>query len=127
MLGYQNSMLLLLDEQGTNLYTIASHGYEAEGVGSEIQIGEGVIGMAAAQCTPIRLGNLTQISRYGETVRHAYEATGDIAPGHVVPFPGLSGRRAEWRCRLWHMANWSGCWWSRVGLLWPTPPTTKLS
>ena len=95
LLGYQNSMLLLLDEQGTNLYTIASHGYEAQGVGSEIPIGEGVIGMAAAQCTPIRLGNLTQISRYGETVRHAYEATGDIAPGHVVPFPGLVGTQSR--------------------------------
>ena len=90
LFGYSHSMLLLLDEDGTRLYTIASHGYEAEGVGSEIEIGAGVIGMAAAQCAPIRLGNLSQLSRYGQTVRHAYEAIGEISPGHEVPFPGLT-------------------------------------
>ncbi len=95
LLGYPNSMLLLLDENSSNLYTIASRGYEAEGVGSEVPIGAGVIGMAAAQCTPIRLGNLSQISRYGQTVRHAYEATGDIAPGHEIPFPGLTGTQSR--------------------------------
>ena len=46
--------------------------------------------MAAAQCAPIRLGNLSQLSRYGQTVRHAYEAIGEISPGHEVPFPGLT-------------------------------------
>ena len=90
LFGYAHSMLLLLDEEGTRLYTIASHGYEAQGVGSEIEIGAGVIGMAAAQCAPIRLGNLSQLSRYGQTVRHAYEAIGEISPGHEVPFPGLT-------------------------------------
>ena len=65
LFGYQHSLLLLLDERGTGLYTIASRGYENEGVGSEIPVGEGVIGMAAARCTPIRLGNLGHLSKYG--------------------------------------------------------------
>ena len=95
LLGYPNSMLLLLDEKRSSLYTIASRGYEVEGVGSEVPIGAGVIGMAAAQCAPIRLGNLSQLNRYGQTVRHAYEATGDIAPGHEIPFPGLTGTQSR--------------------------------
>lgn len=91
LFGYRHSMLLLLDEAGSGLYTIASRGYDTEGVGSEVRLGEGVIGMAAARCTPIRLGNIRQMDRYGESVRRAYEASGEIAPGHDVPVPGLAG------------------------------------
>jgi adenylate cyclase len=95
LLGHQHSMLLLLDEEGTSLYTIASRGYGSEGVGSEIRVGEGVIGMAAARCNPIRLGNVGQLERYGQTVRRAYEKRGDIAPGHEIPIPGLTGTRSR--------------------------------
>jgi hypothetical protein len=89
LLGYDHSLLLLLDEQGKLLYTIASHGYEAEGVGSEVAVGEGIIGMAAARCTPIRLGNLRAMTKYSRTVRRVYEDRGDIGPGHEIPVPGL--------------------------------------
>ena len=46
LFGYEYSLLLLLDEDGTRLYTIASHGYTVAGIGSEVRVGEGVIGMA---------------------------------------------------------------------------------
>jgi hypothetical protein len=52
--GYEHSLLLLLDEEGKRLYTIASKGYDVQGVGSEVTVGEGIIGMAAARCAPIR-------------------------------------------------------------------------
>jgi adenylate cyclase len=89
LFDYRHSLLLLLDEEGSRLYTIASRGYETEGIGSEIPVGEGVIGMAAARCTPIRLGNLGQMSKYARSVRRSYEERGDIAPGHEIPMPGL--------------------------------------
>jgi adenylate cyclase len=95
LFGYQHCLVLLLDEEATKLYTIASRGYETQGVGSEIPVGEGVIGMAAARCAPIRLGNVGQLSRYGQTVRRAYEDRGDIAPGHQIPFPGLVGTQSR--------------------------------
>jgi adenylate cyclase len=95
LFGYRHSLLLLLDEEGSRLYTIASRGYETEGIGSELPVGEGVIGMAAARCTPIRLGNLGQMSKYARRVRRSYEQRGDIAPGHEIPMPGLPDARSR--------------------------------
>jgi adenylate cyclase len=90
LLGYEHSLLLLLDEEGGRLFTIASHGYDVEGVGSEITVGEGTIGMAAARVSSIRVGNLRQVHKYSTTVRRSYEAEG-IGPGHEVPLPDLAG------------------------------------
>jgi predicted pyridoxine 5'-phosphate oxidase superfamily flavin-nucleotide-binding protein len=89
LFGYEHSLLLLLDEGGKQLYTIASHGYPAEGIGSEVVVGEGIIGMAAARAAPIRLGSLRQMQKYSRSVRHAYEDRGDIGPGREIPVPGL--------------------------------------
>jgi adenylate cyclase len=90
LFGYEHSLVLLLDEDGRRLYTIASRGYDAEGVGSEVIVGEGLIGMAAARCTPLRVGNLRQMAKYSRTVRRSYEDRGDIGPGRDLPVPGLT-------------------------------------
>jgi adenylate cyclase len=90
LFGYEHSLLLLLDEHGRRLYTIASHGYDTQGVGSEVIVGEGPIGMAAARCAPIRLGNLRQMAKYSRRVRREYEGHGGIGPGREIPLPGLA-------------------------------------
>ena len=89
LFGYEHSLLLLLDEEGSRLYTIASHGYDAEGVGSEVALGDGLIGLAAERCTPVTVGNVTQVSKYSRTVRRSYEDSGEVEPGREVPVPGL--------------------------------------
>lgn len=89
LFGYENSLLLLLDEHGNRLFTIASHGYATEGVGSEVRVGEGIVGMAAARAEPMRVGNLGQMLAYARTVRRSYEEQGGEAPGHEIPLPGL--------------------------------------
>jgi predicted pyridoxine 5'-phosphate oxidase superfamily flavin-nucleotide-binding protein len=88
LLGYESAMLLLLDEEGRRLFTIASRGFEAEGVGSEVVVGEGLIGMTAARCTPLRIGNLRQMSKYSRTVRRSFEG-GGLIPGRDIAVPGL--------------------------------------
>jgi adenylate cyclase len=90
LLGYDYSTLMLLDEAGRSLFTIASHGYPAQGVGSEVVVGEGFIGMAAERVTPIRVGNLRQMVKYGATVRRAFESSGAIGPGLEIPMPDLA-------------------------------------
>jgi GAF domain len=95
LLGYEHSSLLLLDEEGRRLYTIASHGYPAQGVGSEVVVGDGIVGMAAARAATIRLGNLRQMAQYAKTVRRAFEDHGAVAPGREIPVPGLPGAQSR--------------------------------
>jgi GAF domain-containing protein/predicted pyridoxine 5'-phosphate oxidase superfamily flavin-nucleotide-binding protein len=87
--GYEHSLLMLADEEGRRLYTIASHGYDAEGVGSEVLVGEGMIGMAAARCTPVRVSSLRWMGKYSRSIRRSYEDAGDLGPGADIPVPGL--------------------------------------
>jgi len=90
LLGHEHSMLLLLDEDATRLFTIASHGYENEGVGSEVPVGDSVIGMAAQRAAPVRVGNAHQMAKYARRIRHGFEETGEIGPGREVALPGLA-------------------------------------
>ena len=102
LFGYEHSLLLLLDERDTTLFTIASHGYESEGVGSEVALGDGVIGLAGQRCTPVTLGNVAQSAKYSRSVRRAYEDSGEIGPGREIPVPGLPD--AASRCAVPAMA-----------------------
>ncbi len=82
LLGYERSMVMLLDEPGTRLFTIASHGYVAEGVGSELAIGEGAAGQAAAHNRAVRLGGIQYTDKYARSVRRGFE---DTKPEIEVP------------------------------------------
>lgn len=90
LLGFSHSQLFLLDEVGTSLFSIASNGYLYEGVGAEIPIGEGAVGMAAAQCVPVLIGNFGQVTKYAQSVRRSFEDAGEVGPGHEVPLAGLA-------------------------------------
>ncbi len=89
LLGYEHTMLLLVDERCERLYTIASYGYDDEGIGSEVAIGEGMVGMAALRCAPQRIGNLFQVRKYARAVGRAFADQG-IGPGHDIPMPLLT-------------------------------------
>lgn len=86
LFGFEHSMLLMLDEPGTSLYTIASRGYEPAGIGSEVGVGVGLIGMAAAQERPIRAGNLGRMITYARLTRQAANPDDDDTD---IPLPGL--------------------------------------
>jgi hypothetical protein len=88
VLGYPHTSLLLLDEAGDRLYTIASRGFVEASLGAEVRVGEGQIGLVAAQCAPQRITGLRQLRRYSDTVRRAYERSG-VRPGREIPMPGL--------------------------------------
>ncbi|HET7527823.1 MAG TPA: GAF domain-containing protein [Burkholderiaceae bacterium] len=85
--GIRHAMLLMLDAAGQRLYTVASRGYGRSGAGSEIPLGEGVVGVAARMATPIRINHATLEYAYSRTMREGLA-------GHMlereIPFPGLS-------------------------------------
>ncbi len=95
LFGYEHSLLLLLDERGEQLFTIGSHGYPSEGVGSEVRVGDGIIGMVADRAEPMRVGNLGRMLAYARTVRRTYEEGGGEAPGLEIPLPGLENAESQ--------------------------------
>lgn len=89
--GIEYAMLLLVDRERQRLYTVASCGYSESGVGSEIGLGEGVIGVAAAQRTPIRISYMTLEYGYSRAVRDTVQHSGfDALLQTEIPFPGLA-------------------------------------
>ena len=83
-------MLLMHDEACGRLYTLASRGYPESGIGSEIPVGAGVIGICARERTPIRIGFMNSEYAYGRTVRDGIAADGQLdALESAIPLPGL--------------------------------------
>lgn len=94
-LEIHHSMLLMLDTSG-HLYTVASRGYAASGVGSEIALGQGVIGVAARERTPIRIGHMTAEYAYSRAIRESAEQGGMAGMLDVeIPLPGLPESRSQ--------------------------------
>ena len=89
ILGYHHVSLLLLDERGTTLYTIASRGFEDANIGAEVTLGDGHIGRPLAEGELRRSTGLRQATKYSRTVRQSFEASGHDA-GAILPMPGLS-------------------------------------
>lgn len=88
------AMFLMMDETGRRLFTCGSAGYEDSGVGSEILVGEGVIGVAAREATSIRISHLTAEYSYSKAIRQSAESQG-IALETAIPLPGLAEPRSQ--------------------------------
>ncbi|HET8715423.1 MAG TPA: GAF domain-containing protein, partial [Holophagaceae bacterium] len=94
--GIDHATVLMLDCQGARLYTVASRGYEASGVGSEIPLGQGVIGVCAREASPIRLGHMASEYAYSRAMREAAEQGGMGGQLETaIPFPGLPGAASQ--------------------------------
>ncbi len=91
--GIRHAMLLLLDAGGERLYTVASRGYGRSGAGSEIPLGEGVVGVAARMNTPIRINHATLEYAYSRSMRRDPAEPGQQEVPRAereIPLPGLA-------------------------------------
>jgi hypothetical protein len=92
---FTHAMVLLVDDGGRRLVTLASHGYGDSGVGAEIVIGEGIIGTVAAERRVIRVAGVPGELRYGRAIRDRFHevALGELRP--EIPLPGLADASSQ--------------------------------
>ena len=96
LFGIHHTMMLMTDQPGERLYTVASRGYEKSGIGSEICLGQGVIGVAARERTPIRIGHMTSEYAYSRAIRESAERSNWASALETeIPLPGLQEPRSQ--------------------------------
>lgn len=90
-LDIQHAMVLMPERDGRRCFTVATRGYAESGVGSEICMGEGIVGVAAAARAPIRIGYAVQEYRYSLAARQRFAQSAEAdALETEIPFPGLA-------------------------------------
>lgn len=108
-LTIEHAMILMLDDAGGRLYTVASRGYPHSGVGSEIPLGQGVIGVAAREGTAIRIGHMALAYAYSRAVRQSLAAEGGAGDLQTeIPLPGPADSRSQLAVPLRHGGRVTG-------------------
>ena len=92
--GFSHSMILLTGEKPNTLITIASRGYPQGGIGSEVQFGEGVIGVVAEAQQPIRISSLVRGMLFALAAKKRAEERG-WRPHEQVKLPGLENPASQ--------------------------------
>ena len=72
------------------LVTIASRGYPESGVGAEVRVGEGIVGMVAEARKPIRISGLIRQMLYAYAVHKRVSEQGLHPPERRIALPGLA-------------------------------------
>jgi len=90
-----HAMLLLLDVASQRLYAVASLGYAASGLGAEIELGQGVAGIAAREGVALRVGHLTLWRTYARAIRQRAADQGLEGGADEIPMPGLAEPRSQ--------------------------------
>lgn len=86
----RHAIAVLFDRSRQCLYTVASRGYPESGIGSEVRIGEGILGIAALERTPIRIEYAVQEYRYCLAARQRFAESAQRAGLETeIPLPGL--------------------------------------
>jgi adenylate cyclase len=94
--GFHHSMILLLDGSGEVLRVAASHGYETSGIGAEVVVGQGMIGVVAKRKKMMRMGNIgSQIAYLSAVKMRMAEAGQPQRLDDAVQLPGLADIQSQ--------------------------------
>jgi len=96
LFGHRHSFVMFPDEEGTRLYTGASYGFEPSGVGSEVVVGEGMLGMSAQRQSVVRITNMALEMVVVRAVRSGIERRGEESTlEKEIPLPGLPNVKSQ--------------------------------
>jgi putative methionine-R-sulfoxide reductase with GAF domain len=93
LLAYPHVFVMLVDETGERLYTVASAGFPSSGAGSEVRVGEGLIGLAAERRQSVRLTHMSRDLSYSYAARESAARTAGIE--QVIPLPQLPSVQSQ--------------------------------
>ena len=93
--GFKHSMILLLNSSESALKVIATHGYKEEGIGAEVKIGVGVIGMVAKKKKLMRMANLGAQKQYMQAIKQQIQPSEDTVVAEEISLPGLKNAESQ--------------------------------
>jgi adenylate cyclase len=89
-LGCPAAILFQYDAARDALVTVASRGYPASGAGSEIPLGAGIAGAAAAERRVVKVNDMSRVRRFGAAIRATSEEE-----AREIPLPGLANAQSQ--------------------------------
>jgi hypothetical protein len=89
LFGFSYSILLTADERGDRLFAVSSNGYVPSGVGAEVPVGIGVVGVAAERRRVVSVSNLARSRAMSAAVQDSIRRSGTEPSGVEIELPGL--------------------------------------
>ena len=92
--GNEATLLLLHDPVRDSLVALGSRGYGASGIGAEVPVGDGLIGLAAQERRLLRVGDASRLRRYGAAIVASAEQEGRTRSIAMPQLPGAMSQVA---------------------------------
>jgi GAF domain/Pyridoxamine 5'-phosphate oxidase len=89
LFGFGYSVLLTVDERGDRLFAVASNGYASSGVGAEVPIGYGPIGIAAQRRRVVCVPSVTRSRSMNAAIQDSIRRSGGESSAVEIELPGL--------------------------------------
>ena len=96
VLEFKNSMILLFDNETEKLTVSANFGYDDGGIGVEVALGEGYIGVVARRKKIMRVGNIRANMIYASAVlKSSNKASDEKVEKRLKALPGLANVQSQ--------------------------------
>jgi hypothetical protein len=89
LFGFAYSILLTADEGGDRLFAVSSNGYVPSGVGAEVPVGVGLVGVAAERRRVVCVPSLARTRAMNAAVQESIRRSGAEPSGVEIELPGL--------------------------------------
>jgi GAF domain/Pyridoxamine 5'-phosphate oxidase len=89
LFGFAYSILLTTDERGDRLFAVASNGYVPSGVGAEVPVGVGLVGVAAERRRVVCVPNLARSRAMNAALQDSIRRSGTEPSAVEIELPGL--------------------------------------